>query len=66
MKVTIDVVQGNYPYEKPTKKGIQKNIDALDRAIDGKPIGCDFQYYIDTKYLLKAIQEQLPSKLRMT
>ena len=65
MKVTIDVVEGNRPYTNPTWRGVQKNIDALDRAIDGKPLGCDFQYYIDTKYILKAIQDQIqPSRTR--
>lgn len=39
---------------------MQRNIDALQRAIDGTPLSADFIKYIDTKSILIAIQKQLP------
>jgi len=41
-----------------TKSDMQKNIDALDRAIKGKPRCSDFMLLIDTKSILEAIQNQ--------
>lgn len=43
-----------------TKQAIQKNIDALQRAVDGKPSSHDFVLMIDTKSILEGIQKQLP------
>ena len=61
MKVTIDLRAGPAPYwQKPTKAAIEKNIEAIDRAINGKPIVIDTNYLMDTKSILMVIKEQLP------
>ena len=39
MKITLDVYGGNY--RKPTKKLIDRNIEAVQRLIDGKPMRGD-------------------------
>ena len=60
MKVTIDLKTGNYNRERVVKSDIQKNIDALQRYIDGKQCCCDDLSLIDTKSILETIQKQLP------
>jgi len=55
---TLDLSGGKYL--PVTKSTIQKNIDALQRAIDGKPLGCDDITLYGTKSILEGIQEQLP------
>lgn len=61
MKVTIDLCAGPTSFRKPTKHDIQKNIDALERAIKGKPLACDMVLLMDTKSILQGIQNQLPN-----
>ena len=61
MQITIELRAGNTPFGKPTKAEIQKNIEALERAIDGKPQSRDFILLLDTKSILEGIQKQLPS-----
>jgi len=59
VKVNIELRAGpDYPYNV-TKKDIQKNIDALQRAVDGKPFCSDFVPLIDTKYILEGIKNKL-------
>ena len=60
MKVIIELFQG--PGRRvPTKEGIQKNIDAIKRAVDGKKTAADDVHLIDTLFILKRIQDQLPA-----
>jgi hypothetical protein len=60
MNVTIELRTGNKKAPYPRKCDIQKNIDALARAIDGKPLASDFALLVDTKSVLEAIQRKLP------
>jgi len=61
MKITIELKAGPHLYlQRSTKRIITKNIEAVERAIDGKPLVCDTNYLIDTKSILEAIKEQLP------
>ena len=61
MNITIDLVAGPYGQDKVTKQQIQKNIDALKRVIEGKPISAaDSTYLIDTLYIIMDIKKQLP------
>ena len=58
MEITINLFAGN-DHHHPTKKDLDKNIDALQRAIDGKLLSGDFVPLMDTKSILKAIKEQV-------
>lgn len=61
MFVTIRLVSGpSHDSCSVSKYTIQKNIDALQRAIDGKPLCADFVLLIDTKSILETIQKELP------
>jgi len=64
MKVTLDIIVGHFCDSKysqvPTKGSIQKTIDSIQRAIDGRMLSMDSIKLIDVKYILKAIQSQLP------
>ena len=55
---TLDLTEGFYG--APSKAGMQQNIDALQRAIDGKPLVCDTVGLLSAKSILEGIQEQLP------
>lgn len=59
MKVTIELKTGPRPYKDPTPMDVQKNIDALQRFIDGKQQVNDFILINDTISILEAIQKQL-------
>lgn len=61
MEVTIELKAGRAHDERVTKKQIQKNIDALQRAIDGKSLASDFVSLHDTKSILEGIKAKLPS-----
>lgn len=61
MQVTIELYSGPTHCYKVTKQEIQKNIDALQRAIDGKPMVKDFVLLLDTKSILEGIKTKLPS-----
>lgn len=61
MEVTIDLRAGPSHLERVTKRQIEKNIDALQRAIDGKSLASDFVLLQDTKSVLEAIKAKLPS-----
>ena len=42
MRVSVEIQTGNNgPFSNPTKADIQENIDAIERAISGKPLACD-------------------------
>jgi len=58
MKVTIDI-ESDMPPRAATKRDIQKNIDAVRRAVDGKPTCTDFVPLISVEGMLVAIQKQL-------
>lgn len=60
MKVIIDLAQSNGPFESVTQRGIQRNIDAQQRAIDGKPLTADVVLLMDTLSILRGIHSQLP------
>ena len=60
MKVEINLVTGSVPYYYPKKRDIDKNIEAIDRVICGKPLVCDRNYLIDTKSILEVIRDKLP------
>lgn len=63
MLVTIELQQGCYPKGALTREGIQRNIDAIDRANRGGVHEArDFILLVDTRSILQAIQNQLPPK----
>lgn len=59
--LTLDLAEGKTAFV-PTQEGIQENIDAIDRAIERKQKVVDTNYLMDTKYILIAIQKQLPHR----
>lgn len=61
MKVIIELMCGPNHNYLVTKEQIQKNIDALDRAIKNNKIIKDDVLLMDTKSILKGIQEKLPN-----
>lgn len=60
MLITLDLCYGPDHWPVVTKKNIQENIDAIDRAIANKKLGIDDNYLINTKYILIEIQKRLP------
>ncbi len=60
--IPLELLYGNHR-GNPTKEDIQKNIDALQRIVDGKPFCTDSAIQIDTISILKGIQRKLPGKL---
>ena len=60
MRITIELLSGPNHNEFVTQADIQKNIDALTRAIEGKPLVKDFVLMSDTKSILEGIKKQLP------
>ena len=61
MEVVIELRAGANHRHHVTKQEMQKNIDALKRAIDGKPLASDYVLLIDTRSILEGIQAKLPS-----
>jgi len=60
MKIDIDLIAGPYSNRKsPTKRDVDSNIRAIQRAIDGKPLANDCVALIHTKSILEGIQKQL-------
>jgi hypothetical protein len=60
VKITIDLVAGGFGGKRdPVKSDIDKNIEALDRAIKNKKLANDDNSLIDTKSILEAIKMQL-------
>jgi hypothetical protein len=60
MEIKIDLYYGIKHSDKLTRKGIQKNIDCVQRVINRKPLSTDFISLIDTKSILEAIQSKIP------
>ena len=58
MKVTIDITGGRYT--APSRKLIDRNISAIERALKRGVQGSDVAPLIDTQSILRAIREQLP------
>lgn len=59
MIVQIELLVG-HNHDEPTKRDINKNIHALERAINNKQRGGDFVLLSDTKSILEGIKEKLP------
>ena len=60
MIVSIELVMGQEK-RPPRKSDMQKNIDAIDRAISNKKLACDDQLLLDTKSILINLQRKLRS-----
>lgn len=61
MQIQIELVVGNTKRTyQPIKNDIQRQIDAVERAINNKKNANDDTHLIDVKHILKAIQNQLP------
>jgi hypothetical protein len=60
MRLTIELLAGPNHNENVTQSDMQKNIDALTRAIEGKPYASDFVLMNDTRSILEGIKRQLP------
>ena len=59
MKITIELLAGGN-HRSPSKRDIQKNIDAISRFIDKKQLCNDDSSLIDTRSILEAIKKELP------
>lgn len=59
MKVTIEIFAGAN-HKEPTKSDMERNIQALDRAIAGEQYNNDFMLLTDTRSILVGIQKKLP------
>ncbi len=60
MFVKIEILTGRGKAFMVTKADVQKNIDALERTIQGNPkLACDDALLIDTKSILEGIQREL-------
>ena len=59
MLIQINVVAGGNNHA-PTKEDVQKNIDAIQRAVEHKPECSDDVLLLDTQSILIAIQDNLP------
>jgi len=62
MKVTIELFTGPNHSKDITEEDIQKNIDAVDRAINNKKAACDDILLLDTKTILIGIQQKLQER----
>ena len=60
MFVKIELLAGPNK-NQPTKRDMNKNIEALERAINGKPQARDFMLLTDTKSIMDAIRDKLPA-----
>ena len=59
MNVNIEIRTGPHGEERVKKRDIQKNIDAIDRAISGNLEAADFISLADTNSILRGIQVKL-------
>jgi len=64
MKIQIELSTGNSHYPYVTQEDLDRNIEALDRAIEGKSLALDFVLLTDTKSILEAIRKELPCTRR--
>ena len=58
MKIMIELLAGSNKRD-PKPADMDKNIEALRRAVDGKPQARDFILLMDTISILEGIKEQL-------
>ena len=61
MKVTIEIASVSGAV---TKRDIQKNIDAQQRAVDRNGLAGDFVVLMDTMSILEGIKDELPTPNR--
>ena len=61
MKVTIEIASVSGAV---TKRDIQKNIDAQQRAVDRNGLAGDFVVLMDTMSILEGIKAELPTPNR--
>ncbi len=59
MKICFELLAGRDGHS-PTKQDIERNIEAQERAIQGKLNVGDFVSLSDTKSILVGIQKELP------
>ncbi len=59
-KIVIELKTGPQHNVYVTQKDIQRNIDAVQRASDGKGLAGDFIILTDTISILEGIKSQLP------
>jgi hypothetical protein len=59
MKVTIELVSGPHRNSVVDVSDVQKNIDALQRYLDGKQKSSDFVFMIEVISILRGIQENI-------
>jgi hypothetical protein len=57
--ITIELKVGMKRRDNITKADVQKNIDAVTRAINGKMVSSDVPLLIGTKSILEAIKEKV-------
>lgn len=62
MKITINLLAGPDHREIVTEHDVQRNIEALQRAIDGKSLAADFVLLMDTKSILEGIKAKLTNR----
>jgi hypothetical protein len=62
MKVTIELRNGPHHDHHVTARDVDRNIAALRRAVDGKPLACDMVLLMDTISVLEAIRAALPKR----
>lgn len=60
MQIIIELKAGQNHRDKVTKRDMQNNIDALQRAIEGNPLANDFVLLLDTQSILEGIKAKLP------
>lgn len=61
MRVTIELKTGARPHRPVQKSDMDRNIEALQRAIDHKPrTALDDQLLIDTLSILEGLKNALP------
>jgi len=59
MKITIELYQGPNHDPEVTKKDIQRNIETIDRYLNGKQTANDYISLLDTQSILINIRKQL-------
>ena len=61
MKVTINIMAGNFPQREPKKKDIRRMLFVVEKAIVREPLtGSDQIDLIDVKGILQGIKEEIP------
>lgn len=64
-KITFNIATGPNHSPSVSKQDMDKNIEALQKVIDGKPLSSvDTTLLMDTQSILTGIREQLPDRSR--